>query len=156
MKIIKFFVYGVVITFASGCTLINGKPKMSIDRINKQAQETCNSESMVGNERGINISLDASRKKVEEVKLKLDAKYYEKLSQELEGYRVEWEQNNQRYTSACQSYEACKLKAEIWYDKPYSDYCQNEREDFNNEKIWLSTFSEKLIDIRKQISESKK
>jgi len=91
------------------------------------ADSRCDTAPMVGHESGFEVLLNAKKTELSELKLTLGANKYRKLSQELNGYSVEWEIINKQIMQACirearcynrydERYSMCKKQTEMYED----------------------------------------
>jgi hypothetical protein len=128
---------------------------MSEARLIASAKEICTADSLVGSESGWKIILDAARQKLDSVKAQLEVTTYQKLVQELDGYRVEWELLNRLFGTSCNDYQVCKLRADLRGDST-SDACQYERVEHSKEREKVRGLVEKTATFSARIPESNK
>ena len=118
----------------------------SFDRSMKQQSESrfvdefCDTDNMVPQDTRVKVLIDLKREELASAKGELEAGLYQKLSQELAGYSVEWEILNKR------DQQACKIRALCLYREKTTGECENSEENYRAAQNRADQF---MLELRK-------
>lgn len=118
----RFVLSSIPIVFVllplGGCSYMPWHKETETEYVEAQ----CTTKSMVGDESGVKLAINAQYEKLRSLQVSLDAGTYSRLSQKLDGYNVEWERLNSDTQLACHDWALCEFRS-----RPNIGKCKEER-----------------------------